>query len=150
MRLACAGAALSAGGERLHFWRRQVWGQRAECVRAWARARVAGPSSGTTGISKGRFVHHTSFLWDYDPRNMRVLAFPDKVPAYRKGRAHDAFLTTLRETTDLGSVDEVLDAIEGALEDRFDVERVDGGDSSLAEALRSPHRQATVVEPLHL
>ena len=47
-------------------------------------------------ISKTRFVHHTSFLWDFDEENMsRYLAVPEKQPAYRENRPHGAFLTPL-------------------------------------------------------
>lgn len=47
-------------------------------------------------ISKTRFVHHTSFLWDFDETNMsRYLAVPEKQPAYRENRPHGAFLAPL-------------------------------------------------------
>jgi len=47
-------------------------------------------------ISKTRFVHHTSFLWDFDEENMsRYLAVPEKQPAYRENRPHGAFLAPL-------------------------------------------------------
>lgn len=29
-------------------------------------------------ITKGRWLHHTSFLWDFDPANMLYLQMPDK------------------------------------------------------------------------
>lgn len=47
-------------------------------------------------VAKDRFVHHTSFLWGFDPRRMRYLRNPEKQPRYRGRRDHDAFLTTLR------------------------------------------------------
>jgi len=34
-------------------------------------------------ITKNRWVHHTSFLWDYDVKNMSYLKLPAKVPQYR-------------------------------------------------------------------
>lgn len=37
-------------------------------------------------ISKNRFLHHTSFLWDFDSRNMELLAHPPKAPKYREVR----------------------------------------------------------------
>lgn len=47
-------------------------------------------------ISKTRFVHHTSFLWDFDEENMsRYLVVPEKQPAYRENRPHGAFLAPL-------------------------------------------------------
>jgi hypothetical protein len=46
-------------------------------------------------ISRDRWVHHTSFLWSFDPANMDLLALPEKRPAYRGDRPHSAFLDTL-------------------------------------------------------
>lgn len=48
-------------------------------------------------ISKRRFVHHTSLLWDYDPLRMALLKHPAKTPEYRQGRAHQEFVTTLKK-----------------------------------------------------
>lgn len=48
-------------------------------------------------ISKGRFVHHTSFLWDYDPANMSLLQNPKKQPEYRAKRDHTDFLCKLQD-----------------------------------------------------
>ena len=35
-------------------------------------------------ITKQRWLHHTSFLWDFDDRNMALLKHPSQVPEYRK------------------------------------------------------------------
>ena len=43
------------------------------------------------------FLHHTSFLWDYDVSNMKYLNIPEKRPNYRGDRSHDDFLVKLRE-----------------------------------------------------
>ncbi|ETO35500.1 hypothetical protein RFI_01565 [Reticulomyxa filosa] len=51
-------------------------------------------------ISKNRFVHHTSFLWDFDKRNMdKYLKVPElgKQPKYRQNREHSQFLTTVKD-----------------------------------------------------
>lgn len=48
-------------------------------------------------ITKGRWVHHTSFLWDFNPHNMAYLKMPKKRPDYRGDRDHAKFLTTLKE-----------------------------------------------------
>lgn len=34
-------------------------------------------------ITKHRWIHHTSFLWDYEVKNMSYLKLPAKAPEYR-------------------------------------------------------------------
>ena len=53
-------------------------------------------------ITKDRWLHHTSFLWGLDslPSISRYLQVPAKAPAYRAGRSHSDFLTSLREVWD--------------------------------------------------
>ena len=45
-------------------------------------------------LTRGRFVHHTSFLTDMNPDLMSVLRVPRKRPTYRGTRGHLDFLTT--------------------------------------------------------
>ncbi len=47
-------------------------------------------------IIKGGWLHHTSFLWDYDNVNMQYLTLPEKRPDYRGDRQHDDFLVKLK------------------------------------------------------
>ncbi|CAG9467799.1 unnamed protein product [Pedinophyceae sp. YPF-701] len=47
-------------------------------------------------ISQGRFVHHTSWLWDFDDASMALLLEPRKRPNYRGKRTHLDFLTRIR------------------------------------------------------
>lgn len=35
-------------------------------------------------ITGGRWVHHTSFLWDYEPQHMALLRSPPRSPEYRQ------------------------------------------------------------------
>ena len=46
-------------------------------------------------ITKTRWVHHTSFLWSFEPEKMRYLQLPKKRPDYRQSREHESFLTCL-------------------------------------------------------
>ena len=39
-------------------------------------------------ITKQRWLHHTSLLWDFDPANMALLKHPAAVPEYRAVRRH--------------------------------------------------------------
>jgi len=84
-------------------------------------------------IRKNRFVHHISFLWDYDPNLMATLKMPTRTPAYREGRAHADFLTRLKEH--FNTPDMFLEP----LLNRFEI-------SELPEnILLRPHRRATKV-----
>lgn len=64
-------------------------------------------------ISKNRWLHHTSFLWDFRAEMMRYLKHPAKTPAYREGRAHLDFLAPLSQL--LPSRDTLPDRVEPAL-----------------------------------
>lgn len=46
-------------------------------------------------IQKGRWLHHTSFLWDFSPAGMEYLRLPEKRPQYRQDRSHTDFLRPL-------------------------------------------------------
>ncbi|XP_068643506.1 uncharacterized protein [Aristolochia californica] len=47
-------------------------------------------------ITKDRWLHHTSFLWDYDERNMAYLRMPRRSPQYRLARNHREFLCSMK------------------------------------------------------
>jgi lipoate-protein ligase A len=47
-------------------------------------------------IQKDRWLHHTSFLWDYQEANMDYLLMPPKQPRYRAARPHTDFLCRLK------------------------------------------------------
>lgn len=47
-------------------------------------------------IRKERWLHHTSFLWSFDPQMMDYLLLPKKRPLYRENRSHAEFLCTLK------------------------------------------------------
>ncbi|GAB4860912.1 hypothetical protein Ancab_036073 [Ancistrocladus abbreviatus] len=47
--------------------------------------------------NKHRWIHHTSFLWDYDVRNMTYLKVPTRAPNYRLARDHLEFICRMRD-----------------------------------------------------
>jgi lipoate-protein ligase A len=48
-------------------------------------------------IRKERWLHHTSFLWDYENDHMQTLLHPKKTPSYREGRDHESFLCKMKD-----------------------------------------------------
>jgi len=48
-------------------------------------------------IKKDRWLHHTSFLWDYRDENMDYLLMPAKRPKYRENRPHADFLCRMKD-----------------------------------------------------
>lgn len=85
-------------------------------------------------IQKNRWLHHTSFLWDYTAANMDYLLLPERRPKYREDRTHTDFLCTLRphfpEKKEL--IDGVVELVGGT--------RV----SDISEILARPHRKASI------
>jgi lipoate-protein ligase A len=78
-------------------------------------------------ISSSRWVHHTSFLWNYDSENMQYLLMPKKRPAYRDSRNHASFLTTMAEQgVEISDFESMLSARCGEL---YDVEEREGAET---------------------
>jgi lipoate-protein ligase A len=46
-------------------------------------------------LSKNRWVHHSTFLWDFQQERMNYLLHPKKAPTYRAARSHEDFLCRL-------------------------------------------------------
>ena len=65
-------------------------------------------------ISKDRWLHHTSFLWDFREETMKYLTNPAKQPRYRAKRSHSDFLAPLK--TYLPDRNALATRIEAALE----------------------------------
>lgn len=70
-------------------------------------------------IKKERWLHHTSFLWDYSDERMQYLLHPKKTPNYRKERAHTDFLCRLSEH--FPHLPTIVEKIKGALMKKYDV-----------------------------
>ncbi len=90
-------------------------------------------------LTKNRWLHHTTFLWDYDPCLMNLLKMPARKPEYRKNRDHTDFLTVLNSL--FGSAEEFLQGVEKQLSRRFKIVPADL--SAAKEALSRPHRKRT-------
>lgn len=48
-------------------------------------------------LTKTRWLHHSSLLWDFDSTAMNLLKLPPRMPSYRRGRAHGDFLCALKD-----------------------------------------------------
>lgn len=75
-------------------------------------------------ISGGRFIHHSSILWNTDMEEMeRLLKIPKRElqPEYRKGRGHRDFVRVLSDFVDdkKSSPDEFLDVFKHAVMEDF-------------------------------
>lgn len=87
-------------------------------------------------LQKDRWLHHTSFLWDYQEENMDYLLIPPKRPAYRQDREHKEFLCRLKEFA--SSPDALVQGLKAELVKRFYIQEL-----SLENLVFPPHRQAT-------
>ncbi|XP_057486856.1 uncharacterized protein LOC130772960 [Actinidia eriantha] len=48
-------------------------------------------------ITRERWIHHTSFLWDFKARNMAYLKLPSRAPEYRLARSHMDFMCRMKD-----------------------------------------------------
>lgn len=78
-------------------------------------------------ITKDRWVHHTSFLWDYDNHNMSYLSIPKKRPEYRANRDHNDFLRRLKPIL-VGDVAHFRQQLLRKTQEHYDVEVIDKED----------------------
>ena len=76
-------------------------------------------------ITKDGFLHHTSFLWDYDTYNMEeYLLLPTKRPQYRHNRNHTNFLISLQTIYPLLQKQHFFTAMYDTCQDLFNVQRM--------------------------
>jgi hypothetical protein len=79
-------------------------------------------------ITSMGFLHHTSFLYDWDDTNMSHLTVPEKRPDYRGDRGHGRFLVKMKEVWGKGCDELFYDALEERVGSAFDVEEKMGYD----------------------
>lgn len=95
-------------------------------------------------LRKTRFLHHTSFLWDFHEEKMGYLLHPKKTPAYREERHHLDFLCKLKDF--VKSLEHFEESFEKSLKELFEVQNA-SIDGALA-ILGRPHRKATEIVEL--
>lgn len=95
-------------------------------------------------LARDRFVHHTSFLWDFKPERMGLLAHPPKMPSYRQERGHLDFLTTLSSC--FTSADELVLPLVKELRARFALK--EGNVGEFSKCLTQEYRRQTMQEPI--
>jgi lipoate---protein ligase len=92
-------------------------------------------------IQKDRWLHHTSFLWDYEPEKMEYLLLPERRPKYRMDRSHADFLCTLRPH--FGKKNEFIDVLETHLTGHFNAKMA--SETQVREILERPHRKVSTL-----
>lgn len=93
-------------------------------------------------MRKDRWLHHTSFLWDYAPQRMDYLHLPSKMPGYRNRRSHLDFLCKLEEH--FPHKEMFFERIIARLHEVFSVANVTLNASLRSELLERSHRKATI------
>lgn len=68
-------------------------------------------------IKKDRWLHHSSFLWDFEEEQMKMLPLPERRPAYRGTRDHLDFVTTLKER--YSEKEQIGNALKKVLQEQF-------------------------------
>jgi len=97
-------------------------------------------------LRKDRWLHHSTFLWDYNPALMDLLLHPKKTPKYREKRSHGAFLTCLSEH--LPSKDGFIASIKNTLAGYYPVREVSLDELQIY--LEKSHRQNTTLVSFEL
>lgn len=92
-------------------------------------------------LRKERWLHHTSFLWDFQEEHMEYLKIPSRAPKYRGGRSHSDFLCKLKDK--LVSSDELFNGVKEKLGKKFIAQDVSV--ESVLSKLEVPHRRATCL-----
>ncbi|KAF4046324.1 putative BPL/LPL catalytic domain-containing protein [Phytophthora infestans] len=94
-------------------------------------------------LSKGRWLHHTSFLWDFNPKNMEYLTNPARQPKYREQRSHLEFLCPLKDVLkeECANREQFESELHAELVHNFEIEDVTLED--VKPILEKEHRKST-------
>ncbi|XP_072978238.1 uncharacterized protein [Typha angustifolia] len=90
-------------------------------------------------ITRKRWIHHTSFLWDYDTNNMDYLKLPTRAPKYRSTRSHVEFLCRMKEYVPSRST--FIERTIAALGKHFSVQQIEL--DMIADPSGTPHSAST-------
>ncbi len=90
-------------------------------------------------IQKDRYLHHTSFLWDFSSNLMDYLAIPKKQPKYRNNRPHTQFLYRLKDMFENKS--EFINSCYTQLQNIFSINHISYEEAK--KIILLPHRKAT-------
>jgi lipoate-protein ligase A len=91
-------------------------------------------------ITKQRWLHHTSMLWDFDPMVMEYLLMPSKMPSYRLKRIHGEFLCRLQDH--FPNRHALHSKLLEALERQFQLVEIPF--NAVEDVVKLPHRQTTL------
>lgn len=95
-------------------------------------------------LTRGRWLHHSSLLWDYDPQLMDYLSIPERQPRYRGGRSHSDFLCRLN--CYLTSPATLFTGVQQQLSQYFKL--LETQSEEIQKYTQRTHRQATCLEEL--
>jgi lipoate-protein ligase A len=93
-------------------------------------------------ITKTRWLHHSSFLYNYNSHRMKYLHLPAKAPSYRHQRSHEEFLCCLKDYWP--SLENLTNKLVSELRKGFRLVKTDT--EELNRLLELPHRKATKLE----
>ncbi|KAJ3673797.1 hypothetical protein LUZ60_005789 [Juncus effusus] len=91
-------------------------------------------------IIKNRWIHHTSFLWNYDVNNMEYLKIPSRAPKYRSERSHVEFLCKMKDILPSKSIfiEKTLNSVENHFVFQpIEIEKI--------EELNAPYKPSTTL-----
>lgn len=92
-------------------------------------------------FSKGRLVHHSSFLWSWKEERMAMLSMPQRQPAYRAQRGHSAFCNQISKY--FPSKDAFISALFDCAESHFACR--EGSFEEAQQITLLPHRKAVYL-----